>query len=76
MAIASLVLSLTGVYTCGVSAIFGAILGHVARRQIRERGQLGDGLAVAGIVVGWLLYAIILVFLLVALVVGNGLWPG
>lgn len=62
MAIASLALSLTGLSTCGVSAILGAILGHVARRQIRERGQLGDGLAVAGIVVGWLLYAVMLVY--------------
>jgi hypothetical protein len=41
-----------------VTAIIGlgpvaAILGHVARRQIRERGEQGDGLALAGIIVGW-----------------------
>ncbi len=32
----------------------GAIMGHVARRQIRERGEDGDGMALAGIIVGWI----------------------
>ena len=61
MAIASLVCSLAGLATCGVTAIVGAILGHVARRQIRERGDGGDGLALAGIISGWIIFAIILV---------------
>jgi hypothetical protein len=38
--------------TC-ISAPVGAILGHVARRQIRERGEGGDGMALTGIIVGW-----------------------
>jgi hypothetical protein len=54
LAIASLVCSLAGLATC-ISAPVGAILGHVARRQIRERGEAGDGMALAGIVVGWIL---------------------
>jgi hypothetical protein len=57
MAIASLVCSLAGLVTC-ISAPVGAILGHVARRQIRERGEGGDGMALAGIVVGWILTAL------------------
>jgi hypothetical protein len=41
-----------------ITAIIGlgpvaAIMGHVARRQIRERGEQGDGFALAGIIVGW-----------------------
>jgi hypothetical protein len=32
----------------------GAILGHVSKRQIRERGQQGEGMATAGIIVGWI----------------------
>jgi hypothetical protein len=59
MAIASLVVSIVGVLgLCGyglggyVGAV-GAILGHVARRQIRERNENGDGMALAGIIVGW-----------------------
>ena len=58
MAIASLVCSLAGLATCGVTAIVGAILGHVARRQIRERGDGGDGLALAGIISGWIIFAL------------------
>ena len=58
MAIASLVCSLAGLATCGLTSIVGAILGHVARRQIRERGEGGDGLALAGIISGWIIFAL------------------
>jgi tetratricopeptide (TPR) repeat protein len=54
MAIASLVLALLGLLIC-VSAPVGAVLGHLARAQIRDRGGSGDGLALAGILIGWLL---------------------
>ena len=58
MAIASLVCSLAGLATCGLTSIVGAILGHVARRQIRERGEAGDGLALAGIISGWIIFGL------------------
>jgi uncharacterized protein DUF4190 len=58
LAIASLVCSLAGL-AVGISAPVGAILGHIARRQIRERGEQGDGMALAGIIVGWVLTGII-----------------
>lgn len=54
LAIAALVCALAGIATC-ISAPVGAILGHVARRQIRERGEAGDGMALAGIIVGWII---------------------
>jgi hypothetical protein len=60
MAIASLVVSIVGmVGLCayglgGYLGIVGAILGQVARRQIRERGENGDGLALAGVIIGWI----------------------
>jgi Domain of unknown function (DUF4190) len=47
LAIASMIVAILG---------FGpiaAIMGHIARRQIRERGEQGDGFALAGIIVGW-----------------------
>jgi len=60
MAIAALVVSCVGVlglcaYGLGgwIGAI-GAILGHVSRRQIRERGDGGGGMALAGVIVGWI----------------------
>jgi len=54
LAIASLVLSLAGLVTCGIASLIGAILGHVAKKQIRERGEDGSGMATAGIVIGWI----------------------
>ncbi|HEX6499636.1 MAG TPA: DUF4190 domain-containing protein [Micromonosporaceae bacterium] len=61
LAIASLVLSLAGIASCGLTSLVGAILGHVARRQIRERGESGDGLALAGIVCGWVILGLAVV---------------
>lgn len=36
----------------------GAIIGHVARRQVQERGEGGGGLALAGIIIGWVVSAV------------------
>lgn len=60
LAIASMVVSILGAVglLCygfgGYLGIVGAILGHVSRRQIRERGDNGDGMALAGIITGWI----------------------
>jgi hypothetical protein len=67
MAIAALVCSLAGVATC-ISAPVGAILGHVARRQIRERGEGGDGLALAGIIVGWIITGLMVLIIAIYVV--------
>jgi curved DNA-binding protein CbpA len=57
LAIASLVLSLCGLITCFTAPI-GAVMGHVAHKQIAQTGEQGEGMATAGIVVGWLLTAL------------------
>jgi hypothetical protein len=55
MAIASMVVSIASLLVCaGLPGIVGALLGHSARRQIRERGEEGDGMALAGVIVGWI----------------------
>lgn len=48
LAIGSLVLAILGF------SIPAVILGHLARSRIRETGERGDGLAVAGLVLGYL----------------------
>lgn len=53
-AIASLVLSIVSLVLCPIVAIAGLIFGYKARAEIRERDEDGDGLALAGIIVGWL----------------------
>jgi hypothetical protein len=62
LAIASLVCSLGGLATC-ISAPVGIVLGHLAKRQIRETGEQGDGLATAGLWVGYILTALGLLFI-------------
>lgn len=51
LAIGSLVLSILGLF-CGVGSIVGIVLGFVARNQIKRTGQGGNGLAMAGIIIG------------------------
>lgn len=38
---------------CGATGFVGAIMGHIARKQIKQTGEQGDGMALAGIIVGW-----------------------
>jgi hypothetical protein len=78
MAVAALVVSIVGALgLCGygvggVIGAVGAILGHVARKQIRQTGEGGDGLALAGVIVGWIAAAIGVVAILV--IAGIVLW--
>lgn len=66
-----------GALVCGVSTFFSAgltgipavILGHMARGEIRRSREQGDGMAVAGLVLGWLSvvgWAVFLMFVVVA----------
>jgi hypothetical protein len=72
MAVASLVLSILG-FICFlglISAGAAIILGVIARRKIRESGgaEKGDGLALAGIIVGAVFVALQIGFVALALV--------
>ncbi|GAA0735624.1 hypothetical protein GCM10010199_56160 [Dactylosporangium roseum] len=60
-----MVVSLAGLLLCcgSVSGVVGVVLGHVARRRIRRTGQGGAGLALAGILVGWVGLVIFLLVL-------------
>ena len=65
-AIAALVLGL-GVPFFGVTAIPAVICGHKARREIRRTGEQGDGMAVAGLVLGYLAITIGVLLILAAM---------
>jgi hypothetical protein len=54
LAVASLVCSLGGMITC-ISAPVGVVLGHIAKSQIRQSGEQGEGLATAGLWIGYIL---------------------
>ncbi|MEU5785660.1 DUF4190 domain-containing protein [Micromonospora lupini] len=63
LAIAALVLALAGLTTCGITGPIGAILGHVAQKQIRASGEGGEGMAKAGIIVGWIVTALMVLLI-------------
>jgi hypothetical protein len=60
LAIVALICSLAGFFI-GISAPVGAVLGHVATRQIRQTGEEGAGMAKAAIIVGWILTGIFVI---------------
>lgn len=78
LAIGSVIASIAGLLFClFVGQIIGIVLGHMARKEIRQSGGSleGEGLATAGIIIGWI--GIVIDFLLVIcmggmLLVGAG----
>ncbi|CAM5730826.1 hypothetical protein MAUB1S_02430 [Mycolicibacterium aubagnense] len=76
LAIASLVCSLLGLATCAATSILGVIFGHLAKSQIKQSGEEGEGMALAGLIVGYIglaIFALIALFYfgLIALIVGT-----
>jgi hypothetical protein len=77
LAIASLVCSLLGLATCAATSILGVIFGHLAKSQIKQSGEDGESMALAGLIVGYIglaIFALIAIFYfgLIALIVGSG----
>lgn len=53
MALVAMILAIVGIPSF-ITAPIGAILGHVAMKQIKESGESGEGMAKAGIIIGWI----------------------
>jgi hypothetical protein len=70
MAIASLVCSLFG-WLCLIGPMLGLIFGFIALGQIKQTGQGGRGMAIAGIVIGAIAIAVITSLGILRLVVGT-----
>jgi hypothetical protein len=71
-AIASLVLGILWIWWVG--SVLALIFGYVARKQIRERNESGNGLAIAGIVLGWVGVGVLVLFL-IFVVIGLAAGP-
>ncbi|WP_338015768.1 DUF1707 and DUF4190 domain-containing protein [Kitasatospora sp. CB01950] len=73
LAVASAILGGLCVVTGGITAVPAVITGHMARSQIRRTKEDGDGLAILGLVFGWLSVAgWALFFLLLVMVASSG----
>jgi hypothetical protein len=71
LAVASLVLGL--VWLGGLGSLLAVIFGHVALSQIKQNPmQSGKGLAIAGLVLGYVALAIILIAILAAASASTG----
>jgi uncharacterized protein DUF1707/uncharacterized protein DUF4190 len=57
LAAGALVCGILELFTAGLTAIPAVILGHMARGEIRRTGKRGDGMAIAGLVLGYLAIA-------------------
>jgi hypothetical protein len=64
LAVSSLVLGVLGVFTCGITALIGLILGIIAMVKVsNSRGALrGNGIALAGIIVSGIFLLMIPIF--------------
>jgi hypothetical protein len=63
LAVASLACGLGQIFFWFLAAIPAVVLGHMARRQIRQTGEDGQGMATAGLVLGWIGIALTVLFI-------------
>ena len=68
LAIASLVTALLG------WNVIAVVLGHVARSRIRQTGEGGDGLALAGMIIGYIQLGLVALGLITYLVILVGIF--
>ncbi|MFC9971890.1 DUF4190 domain-containing protein [Spirillospora sp. NPDC127200] len=68
MATAALICGIAGFF-CGIAAPLAIIFGHMAQSQIKRTGEGGSGMAVAGLILGY----IVTVFTVIILVIYFGL---
>jgi hypothetical protein len=81
LARASMILGVAEFFSMGLTAVPAVICGHVAKREMRQTGQRGDGLATAGLVLGYMAIIfwgvlIVLAILGAAIQVSGGATPG
>lgn len=66
LAIISLVASLIGFVLIlpVVGSLAGVITGHISLKQIKERGERGRGMALAGVIIGYVTLAFVILFVI------------
>ncbi len=71
MAIGALVASIAGTAVCGIGSIVGIILGYIALNQIKRTGEQGRGMAVAGIIIGYVIVALVVLYIVVVVIIAT-----
>ncbi|MFI6027707.1 DUF4190 domain-containing protein [Amycolatopsis magusensis] len=71
MAIAAMVCAIVGVVGCGgVLSIVGLVLGHIAYAKAKRGEAGGQGMALAAIIIGWIVVALIVIAVIIFLIAG------
>lgn len=65
--IASIVGFFTGFFTFAVPSIVGVIMGHISLSQIKRTGENGRGMAITGLIVGYVVIGAWMLFLLIVM---------
>ena len=73
LAIVSLVASLVGLFS-GVGFLVGIICGHIALGQIKKTGEQGRGMAVAGLIIGYVGIVLAIILTILFFAVFASLW--
>lgn len=76
LAIISLVASIAGFILWGIGFVVGVICGHISLSQIKKTGEQGRGMAIAGLIVGYVgialtIIGVIIFFAIFAAVMAN-----
>ncbi|MFJ5271335.1 DUF1707 and DUF4190 domain-containing protein [Streptomyces sp. NPDC088358] len=69
-AVGAVVCGLLTLVTLGATGIPAVVLGHAARSEMRRTGESGEGLAMTGLVLGWLSVSAWALFLMLVMIVG------
>lgn len=70
LATASLIMGIVGFFVCPIIGVGAVISGLIARKRIRTSGEDGSGLALAGLIMGWITTALTAFVMLFYLGVG------
>lgn len=71
LAIAALVCGICQVFFWFLTGVPAVVLGHIARRQIRQTGEAGDGMALAGLILGYAGLALTALFVIIFVAVAT-----
>ena len=68
LAIISLIASIVGIVILwGIGSIAGVICGHISLSQIKKTGEQGRGMAIAGLIVGYVGIVLAIIGVIVAI---------
>ena len=73
LAIVSLVASLVGLFS-GIGFLVGIICGHISLGQIKKTGEQGRGLAIAGLIIGYVGIVLAIILTILFFAVFAALW--